>query len=224
MSRFRKGDPTQLHKRLGTISDTLEDFSPRPMSAGTRDVLVREEKRLIGEIKPLLTTNSDLRRNPPGTVGKILRGEMSSGFKKLVLKWRNLRKQIYQDDTDPELCSLEQHRPTGVRWDGTSSFMPGAQIPGFHAMTPAAKENWPEDLGQDVNSAAAQAERASRKPQAKADGGKEGAGVPERRPRKKYKSSPEVKEGQRARAAQMNESRKAKREAEQASYGGSQAQ
>src|SRR3990167_3243847 len=44
MSRFRKGDPTQLHKRLGTISDTLEDFSPRPMSAGTRDVLVREEK------------------------------------------------------------------------------------------------------------------------------------------------------------------------------------
>ena len=179
-----------------------------------------EEKRVLDEIKPALVPYEDLRRNPAGTVGRLQRGEMSASVKDKIIYWRNLRKQIHQDDDDPELCSLEPHRTHIIRPDGTSTFMPGAQIPGHHAMTPAAKENWPGGLGEGVNSALAQAERAERTRQAQIEGGRKGAARSKGKPRKKPVYSPEERERRRQRLVQVNAARKAKRDAAAAAYGG----
>ena len=220
MEHFKKGDPSQLHKRRAAIADKLEDFSPKPMSGLARNALLVEEKRVLDEIKPALVPYEDLRRNPAGTVGRLQRGEMSASVKDKIIYWRNLRKQIHQDDDDPELCSLEPHRTHIIRPDGTSTFMPGAQIPGHHAMTPAAKENWPGGLGEGVNSALAQAERAERTRQAQIEGGRKGAARSKGKPRKKPVYSPEERERRRQRLVQVNAARKAKRDAAAAAYGG----
>lgn len=207
MQHFKRGDPTALIKRRDAIKDKIEDFAPRPMSAGARAELQKEEARVLETIVPALIPSDQLRRNPSGTVGKLFKGEMSSATKDAILYWRNLRKQIYQDDPDPELCSVERHRPSGIRYDGTSTFMPDAQIPGFHAMTPRAKENWPENMGREVNSAAAQAAKAST--QAKPARG-----------RRKPNLTPERREAMREHMLAVTARKKAKKEAEAAAYGG----
>lgn len=135
--------------------DLAESAPPTDISGAARDELVREERELAEKIRAGMLTHEEMRRNPPGAVGRHMRWEAAN--KDNILAWKNLRRLNNPDDTDEDLANIEMLRPSlGVA--GASSFMADAQIPGVFAMTPLAKERWP--LGEPkIDTPLAQAER-----------------------------------------------------------------
>jgi hypothetical protein len=101
-------------------------------------------------------------RNPSRAVGHYMRHENSPRVKDAILTWKRAVRSLAPDDPDPDLTNVESFRPDGSRSDGTATFMGDAMIPGFLAMTPQAKQNWP--LGEPtVDTAVAQARRAAKR-------------------------------------------------------------
>jgi hypothetical protein len=100
------------------------------------------------------------------------------------------------ENPDPDLTNMERFRPEGGRADGTTTFMPGATIPGFLAMTPAAKANWP--LGEPTVETPLKAARARER-------------APTSTPRAERPKRP-ISPAQRAHIDRLNAQRKAARE------------
>ena len=156
---YRKGNPATLQKKIVAIEDKMEDEAPPALSGEYRDAVAKEETRVRAILLEGIPTQEEMRRNPPGTVAKLTRWQASK--KNLTLAWKNLRRVLEPDNDDPDLSNLERYRPSMMNTNGAATHMPGAQIAGHHAMTPAAKRNWPDGLGANVNSALAQSERTS---------------------------------------------------------------
>lgn len=143
----------EIKKRERAIKQKILRESPTEISGAAKDELANELDRLLqDEIVPKMLTKEVLRRNPPGAVADLIKGEMSPPYKRAVHKFRNIKRTIEPDNDDPDLTNLERYRPSQMT-DGNSTFMGDAQIPGHHAMSPQAKENFPESMGRNVNSA-----------------------------------------------------------------------
>ena len=159
------GAPTaDAAKRIRAIHQTLTDQAPKKITGPrANQVFQKIEEVLAADIKPAMLSKTVMRRNPAGAVGHFLRSENSRGVKDAILTVKRAIRGLDPENPDPDLTNMERFRPEGARADGTTSFMPDATIPGFMAMTPLAKENWP--LGEPtVDTALAQAQRSHRPP------------------------------------------------------------
>ena len=131
-----------LRKRLRVVEKDLTDNSPpTDLSTATRDALIRREHELAVNIQQGMPTAEQMRRNPTGAVGANTRWHKA--HVKEVLEWKNLRVVNNPDSDDKDLANVDILRSSQMVPDGSSTFMPSAQIPGLFAMTPLAKANWP---------------------------------------------------------------------------------
>jgi hypothetical protein len=144
---------------LTRLEEDLEDHSPpTDLSGETKDALYKELQREEEIYRQGMVSHEEMRRNPVGAVDRHLKH--SKANRDRALKIKNLRMLLNPDSDEQDLCNLENLRPSIVRPDGTSTFMPGAQISGHFAMTPQAKANWPENMTEvPEGSCLAQAER-----------------------------------------------------------------
>lgn len=132
----------RLQKRKRWVEKDLTAHSPpTDLSSETRDALYRRECEVAEQIRQGMPTTEQMRRNPPGAVGMNQRWERA--HKDKVLEWKNLRLLNNPDSDDKDLANVDILRSSQLLPDGSSTFMPAAQIPGLFAMTPAAKANWP---------------------------------------------------------------------------------
>ena len=118
-------------------------------------------------IRPALTPREDMRRNPAGAVGRFMRVENAKPIKQAVQQWKRAQLVLEPGNEDPDLANVERFRPERIHdTGGTATFMPGAQIPGNFAFSPAAKANWPAEMPPQgtVNSPLAQAQKKERTP------------------------------------------------------------
>lgn len=122
-------------------NDLEENSPPTDLSGETKDALYRREKELESYIAEGMLTTEEMRRNPVTAVDRHMRWEKAK--KPAILEWKNIRILLNPDSDEQDLANVERLRPSGLRVDGAPTFMADAQIPGFHAMTPLAKENWP---------------------------------------------------------------------------------
>lgn len=123
-------DPTTQHKKqvadqLRNVKTVLHEQSPPKLKGETLDKAVREEQELRGEIRDQMCSQEEMRKNPPGAVGKFLRGENSAPVKKKIGRWKNLRRAINWGSNDPDVANIEMMRPTSNTLN-----MDGAQIEG----------------------------------------------------------------------------------------------
>lgn len=147
------------------IQRTLRDQAPKPIpEAQRRDRVARLTAQVIEDtIRPALLPAAVMRRNPSGAVGTFMRQEMSRPIKQAILTVKRGLRALEPDNPDPDYCNMERFRPSGERYDGASTFMADAQIPGNFAMTPLAKAQWP--LGEPtVTTALAQVKAAEAAP------------------------------------------------------------
>ena len=147
-----KADAQRQHRAL---KKALEDGSPEPFASGVeKDQAAARARDLRDEILVGMPSQEEMRRNPTGAVSKHMQWEKANKAK--ILEWKRTVQRLDPASDDMDLTNFERFRP-----ERPFAYTSDAQIPGHHAMSPAAKANWPEDLGTDVNSALAQAEKAS---------------------------------------------------------------
>lgn len=168
------GDPSKAARRVRQIKDILDQQAPKKLEGERQNrayALLTEIKNDI--IKPAMLSKAEHRRAPSGAVGEFMRREMNRDYKHAVLEWK---RGVFAVDPqpvapDPDHASIERFRPEGTHADGTSTFRAEATIPGYHAMTPAAKANWPlgEPTADTAQIQALRAELAELRAQLSAD-------------------------------------------------------
>lgn len=156
---FRTGvDVSASYKRIQDIDMQLEQESPTmDLKPQTIDELSKEERRLREKILQGMPSREVMRRNPYGAVDRHIAWEKEN--KTDLLIWKNIKRQLEPNSEDRDLSNFEKFRPETTDRGGTSSFMGDAQISGHVALSEKAKENFPESMGNDVNSALAQVEK-----------------------------------------------------------------
>jgi hypothetical protein len=149
-------------KRFRQIDKLIEDGAPKRLDRHRQDQVAQLAKEAQQEIRDAMLPQSQMRRNPPGSVDAYRRGEGSKRIKDTILTWKRAMRALDPDNTEQDYTNIEKFRPTGTPDNGTSTFAADAQIPGKFAQTPLAKENWP--LGEPtVDTAIAQVQKRERK-------------------------------------------------------------
>jgi len=130
-------DKGALHRQVKRMEETLAKQAPKPYDTPMeKDHAMRRAKELSDGFTLNMPSKEEMRRNRDGGVYKHMAWEKQ--FKPDILEWRELVKRLEPESDDPNLTSYERMRPERpFGYDVT------AQIPGYHAMGPAAKQNWP---------------------------------------------------------------------------------
>lgn len=153
--------------RRGEIADRARDlrkqlikYAPRDdLSGETKDALHKLELELAEKIKEGMLTTEEMRRNRGDSVDRHMAWEKAK--KPAILMWKNIRRMLHVGSDAPNISNIEILRPSMVRPNGAATFFADAKIPGNFAMTPLAKENWPEGMPEygTVDTPMKQAER-----------------------------------------------------------------
>lgn len=146
-------------RHLRDLTIDLEDNTPPSVNGQTKDAIYTESKRLEEKIREGMLSHEEMRRNPVGAVDHNIKWERQN--KGDILKWKNLQLLLHPDSDEQDLCNVEKLRPSNYRADGAPTWYMESQIPGKFAMTPQAKENWPEGMPEHgtVDSPMKQVER-----------------------------------------------------------------
>lgn len=148
-------------RRARQVRQMFNRDAPKKITDERRNRVNALTKQVLTEvIVPRLITKAESDRNPPGAVGYQLKhGEFSAPFKRAAAVWKRgmLALDPTADGGDPDFTNYARYQPQGVRADGVTSYMPGAQRPGHFAMSPLARANWPFD--EPENTALAQVQR-----------------------------------------------------------------
>lgn len=121
--RARLDDRPSAVRRLKQVKQQLAIFTPKPYSDEEIDTAVRRERELREEITSGMPTQEEMRRAPPGAVGRHRSWEKK--FEKKIDEWKEIRLRIHHDSDDPDIANLEQFRPSS----GGQLNMDNARIP-----------------------------------------------------------------------------------------------
>jgi hypothetical protein len=143
-----------LVNHLKRIDTQIEKQSPPDLTGEDRDKLTRECKEIEGRLQPLMPSDEEMRRNPPGVVGRHMRYEKAAKSKKHfdegdLFHWKDNQLALNKGDHDPDVANFERMRPMH-----NHGSMQGAQIPGqqFFGTNPseAFKEGHDRTFGEEV--------------------------------------------------------------------------
>lgn len=129
------GGETRAH--LHRVEKMLHEQSPEPLTGVEKDKLSVIEKELRTDIIQGMLSGEEMRKAPPTAVDRHIRWERANKAK--IARWKNVRLQLNAGTDERDIANLEQYRPS----DSGHRIMTDALIPGLHAMSPTAKENWP---------------------------------------------------------------------------------
>jgi hypothetical protein len=124
---------TQLRK----LNKQLENQTPVSFKDTEIDSKVKREKELREKLLVGMPSQEEMRKAPPGAIGKHMAWEKRN--KKNLQEWKETRLRLEPDSMDPDIANFERFRPTR-----SSLNMDNAQIPGkqYYLPTEAYKQNY----------------------------------------------------------------------------------
>jgi len=109
-------DQGMMRKQAQGLQKMLETQSPKPYDASEIDAAMRRKEELEKSIVIGMPTEKEMRRNPPGAVGKNIAWEKAKKSECLELKnvLKRLRASGHLPDSladGDDLCNIERYRP-----------------------------------------------------------------------------------------------------------------
>ena len=144
----RLDDRQNVIKQLVNIKRDLDTQRPPPPNAEQRDWLVKEEKRLIAEIVPDMPSQEEMRKCPPGAIGREI--AFQKKHKSNIVRWKNIKRMMNIGDDNPDVSNLELHRGTTNHLNMDNAVIPGKQ----HFLspdTPEYRENYDRTFRQGAH-------------------------------------------------------------------------
>jgi len=146
--KSRIEDRGEVNRQYRKLKFDLEASAPPDTTPDQRDRLAREERELREKIQERMCSYEEMRKSPPGAVGKYRRGEASAEGKEMILRWKNIRRILHKGDDDPDVSNIELFRPRTSTLNMDNALIPGKEyfIP---PATPEYKEGWDRTFGKD---------------------------------------------------------------------------
>lgn len=130
-------DKGAVNTQLRKLNRQLDTQTPTAYKSDEVDSMVKKEAKLRSEILSGMPSQEEMRKAPPGAIGKHMAWENRNKDK--LLNWKEIRLRMEPESTDPDIANFERFRPK------TNSLnMDNAQIPGkqYHLPTEAYKEGY----------------------------------------------------------------------------------
>jgi hypothetical protein len=137
-------DKAALAKQARNLKRTLDEQAPRPYETSEeKNAAAKRLREIEAQMQEGMPSKEEMRRNRTGegTVHKHMKWEKRN--KPFILERKEILKRLEYDSDDPDLTSYERLRPERPFVYDTT-----AQIAGHHAMSPQAKQNWPEEMAE----------------------------------------------------------------------------
>jgi hypothetical protein len=157
-------DKGAVQRQLNRMNQQIETQTPRPFLPTEIDSAVKKEAELREKILVGMPSQEEMRKSPPGAIGKHMRWEKQN--KKNLEEWKNLKLRLNHEDTDPDVANFERFRPTS-----SSLNMDNAHIPGNQYFLPPQSEQYRDNFDKVFpNAPGAKKEKKKRQlsPEAKA--------------------------------------------------------
>ena len=134
--RSKISKPQLMYSRLKAIDKSLETDAPTKLPGDEQDKLAKLEVELRETWTQGMPTEEEMRKNPAGMVARHQKWEKAN--KAIILKWKNVKRQLEPESEDPDLANIETHRPVGV----LDRLVANAQISGAMNYRNVPQENW----------------------------------------------------------------------------------
>jgi len=123
-------DRGNLNQHLKRIDHQVATQAPPDLTPEDRDRVVRECNEIEGRLVPNMPSDEEMRRNPPGVVGRHMRYEKIAKCKDYfpegdLARWKDNQLALNKGSEDPDVANFERMRPIH-----NMGSMQGAQIPG----------------------------------------------------------------------------------------------
>jgi len=124
-------DRAGLQNHIRRIDHQIDQQAPPDVSGEERDRIVRECREIEEKLVPLMPSDEEMRRNPPGVVGRHMKYEKAAKEKTeqfpegLLARWKDNQLILNKGSDDPDIANFERMRPLH-----SMASMQGAQIPG----------------------------------------------------------------------------------------------
>ncbi len=149
-------DRGNLQAHLRKIDHQIETQAPPDLTPEDRDRLSQECREIEERLVPLMPSDEEMRKNPPGVVGRHMRWEKKAKSRDHfpegdIFRWKDNQLALHKGDEDPDIANFERMRPIH-----NMGSMLGAQIPGtqYHGTNPsdAYLKGYDETFGKEVAS------------------------------------------------------------------------
>jgi hypothetical protein len=148
-------DISHLERQGKKLEAELEAKTPPTLTGAELDEVARREAKIRQELIDFgMPSHEEMRKNPPGVVGRHMRWEAFAKQKTpeypigRIFQWKQDRLVLNKGSDDPDQANFEQYRPTTSYGN-----MVGAQIPGqqFYGINPSPeyKANYEQTFGEN---------------------------------------------------------------------------
>ena len=123
-------DTANINAHLRRIDKELATQAPPDTTGEDRDRMTRECKEIEGRLVPLMPSAEEMRKNPPGVVGRHNKYDRASKDRTYfeegdIFRWKDNQLALHKGDNDPDIANFERMRP----FHNMGSML-GAQIEG----------------------------------------------------------------------------------------------
>jgi hypothetical protein len=146
--KARLEDRGEVTRQLRKIEHDLHFLAPPDTTPAQRDAISLEEKELRAKIVAAMPSQEEMRKCPPGAIGKQQEFHRKFEATGIVTRWKNLRRILNKGNEDPDVSNLELYRTTQSTLNMDNALIPGkAHFPSPD--TPAYRENYDQiDWGE----------------------------------------------------------------------------
>jgi len=129
-----------------SLVNRLNTDAPPETTPEQRDAIAKREEELLGKIMEGMPSKMEMRKCPPGAIGKHAQWEKRN--KAHIIEWKNLKRLQNRGNDDPDISNLEMHRPTASTLN-----MDNAVIPGTDYFIPPATQAYRDGYDQTFQKA-----------------------------------------------------------------------
>jgi len=158
-------DKGAVQQQLRRINHQIETQTPQPYKGEDLDKAVRREKELRQKLSESMPSHEEMRKCPPGAVGKEM--EFQKRHKKDVLEWKEIRLRLNPDTDDPDIANLERYRPERSTLNMDNAVIPGKQ---YYFPSEPYKENYDNIDWEKKTETPERPKKAKRKTKSKSKG------------------------------------------------------
>jgi len=119
-------DKGAVRAQLSRLEREFEAQNPVEFTGEAKDKAVKECDDLLEKIVVGMPSQEEMRKSPPGAIGKHRDWEKRN--KESILDWKELRLRLNVGSDDPDIANLEMHRPTRSSLSMDNAYIPGNNI------------------------------------------------------------------------------------------------
>jgi hypothetical protein len=117
-------DKGSVNTQIRRLTQDIETQRPPEVTGPELDKIAKREKELREQIVEGMPCAEEMRRCPPGAIGRHTKWEKRN--KNTILEWKNCRLILNRGSDDPDVANIEMLRPIG----SPSVNLDNAMIPG----------------------------------------------------------------------------------------------